>query len=104
MGKREYSMTNIPINEYKPQTTALAELVIIGFSAIVTVFTLAWMLWYCRYGFDLTDDSFYIVWMSNPFNYSLSETQFGFIYYPLYGILDGSRLRQPNIMITLCLS
>ena len=99
-------MTNIPINEYKPQTTALAELVIIGFSAIVTVFTLAWMLWYCRYGFDLTDDSFYIVWMSNPFNYSVSETQFGFIYHPLYELLDGNiaALRQTNIITTFCLS
>ncbi|MCX5883614.1 MAG: hypothetical protein NTU74_18010 [Deltaproteobacteria bacterium] len=105
-GKREPSVTDITINNYKTQTTALAERVILCFSAIVTVFTLAWVLWYSRYGIDFTDESFYLVWMSNPFNYSVSETQFGFIYHPLYDLLDGNiaALRQTNIMITFCLS
>lgn len=99
-------MTGLPINIYKSRTTGLPELVIMGFSAIVTVFTLAWVLWYCRYGIDFTDESFYIVWMSNPFNYSVSETQFGFIYHPLFELLNGNivALRQANIMITFSLS
>ena len=76
------------------------------FSAIVTLATLSWVLWYSRYGIDFTDESFYFVWISNPFNYSVSATQFGFVYHPLYELLNGNvaALRQANILITLCLA
>lgn len=59
------------------------------------------LLWFSRYGFDFTDESFYLVWMSSPFNYSVSTTQFGFIYHPLYSIFGGdiAGLRQANIII-----
>jgi hypothetical protein len=99
-------VTDIPINGYKPQTAALAKRLVLSFSALVTVFMLGWVLWYSRYGIDFTDESFYLVWMSNPFNYSVSATQFGFIYHPLYELLDGNiaELRQANILITFCLS
>jgi hypothetical protein len=104
--KKESSVTDLRINDYKPQVTALAERVILSISAIVTVFTLGWVLWYSRYGIDFTDEGFYLVWMSNPFIYSVSTTQFGFIYHPLYELLDGNiaALRQANILITFCLS
>ena len=106
VGKSESSVTELPINDYKLPKTPLAERVILSFSAIVTVFTLGWVLWYSRYGIDFTDESFYLVWMSNPFNYSVSATQFGFIYHALYELLDGNiaALRQANILITFCLS
>lgn len=99
-------MIDILINNYKLQATALAERVILGFSAIVTVITLGWVFWYSRYGIDFTDEIYYLVWMSNPFNYSVSGSQFGFIYHPLYELLDGNipALRQANIMITFSLS
>lgn len=76
------------------------------FSAIVTLATLTWVLWYSRYGIDFTDESFYLVWISNPFNYSVSATQFGFIYHPLYELMNGNiaALRQTNILITFCLA
>jgi len=82
------------------------ERVILSFSAIGTLFTLGWLLWYSRYGIDFTDESFYLVWMSNPFNYSVSITQFGFIYHPLYQLLNGNivALRQANILITFFLA
>jgi hypothetical protein len=88
------------------ETAFLAEQVILIFSAIGTIFTLGWLLWYSNYGIDFTDESFYLVWMSNPFNYSLSASQFGFIYHPLYELLGGNiaALRQANILITFCLS
>jgi len=101
-------MENILINEnaISAKPTVLAEQVVLALSAIVTFFMLGWILWYSRYGIDFTDESFYLVWMSNPFNYSVSATQFGFIYHPLYELLDGNitALRQANILITFGLS
>jgi hypothetical protein len=88
------------------ETAFLAEPISLIFSAIGTIFTLGWLLWYSNYGIDFTDESFYLVWMSNPFNYSVSASQFGFIYHPLYELLDGNiaALRQANILISFCLS
>lgn len=84
------------------------ERMIVFFSAISTLFTLCWVLWFCRYGIDFTDEGFYLVWMSNPFNYSMSTppTQFGFIYHPLHELLNGNvaALRQVNILITFSLA
>lgn len=93
-------------NTINTRATVLAEQIILTFSAIGTGFTLGMVLWYSRYGIDFTDESFYLVWMSNPFNYKVSATQFGFIYHPLYELLNGNiaALRQTNILITFCLA
>lgn len=73
----------------------------LGLSAILTAAILVSLLWFSRYGVDLTDESFYLVWMANPFNYSFSTTQFGFIYHPLYRLFGGdiAALRQANIIM-----
>lgn len=75
-------------------------------SAFVTTLILAWVLWYCSYGIDFTDESFYLVWMANPFNYGESVTQFGFVYHLLYELLHGDivALRRVNILITFGLA
>ncbi|WP_105430937.1 hypothetical protein [Neorhizobium sp. T6_25] len=67
-----------------------------------TLAILSWILGYTSYGLDFTDESSYIVWMSNPFNYQVSASQFGFIYRPLYILVGGdiAALRQANIVIT----
>ena len=82
------------------------DLLVLAAAVLVTLSMLSWILVYCRYGFDFTDESFYLVWMSNPFNYSESVYQFGFIYHPLYKLLDGNivALRQINFLVTFCLS
>jgi hypothetical protein len=106
--KRDTRLTGISINDItiNTKTNVLTERVILSFSTIVTVFILGWLLWYSHYGIDLTDESFYLIWMANPFNYSVSISQFGFIYHPVYKLLDGNiaALRQVNILITFCLS
>lgn len=73
----------------------------LALSAILTAAILVSLLWFSRYGLDLTDESFYLVWMANPFNYSFSTTQFGFIYHPLYSLFGGdiTALRQANIIM-----
>ncbi|MBU0744560.1 MAG: hypothetical protein KKE11_04255 [Gammaproteobacteria bacterium] len=99
-------MTGTSIDDTRTKTPVLAENLLLIFSVIGTVFILVWVFWYCRYGIDFSDESFYLVWMSTPFNYSASATQFGFIYHPLYELLKGNiaALRQTNILITYCLS
>jgi len=82
------------------------ESLILAISAINIVFIVGWLLWYSGYGLDFTDEGFYLAWMLNPYNYSVSASQFGFIYHPLYKILDGNvaNLRQANILITFLLA
>ncbi|CAL7963065.1 conserved membrane hypothetical protein [Gammaproteobacteria bacterium] len=94
------------IEDNNPDKTAVSEKIMMVFSVICSVFMLGWVFWYSRYGFDFSDEGFYLIWISNPFYYSVSHTLFGFIYYPLYKLLDGNIavLRQSNILITYCLS
>jgi hypothetical protein len=99
-------VTEAPQGNNRGNISVLGEQVALILSAIGTALTLALLLWYSRYGLDLTDESFYIVWISNPFIYSASVSQFGFIYHPLYRVLQGNiaALRQANILLTFCLA
>ena len=92
--------------QWKTHTTSIVDRLLLLSSAIVTLVALAWVLWYSCYGIDFTDESFYLIWISNPFKYSVSTTQFGFIYHPLYDLLSGdiAALRQVNILITFGLA
>lgn len=74
--------------------------------AIGTFLLLGLLLKFSAYGVDFTDESFYLVWISTPFLYSASTTQFGFVYHPLYQLLGGdiTALRQANILITFTLA
>jgi hypothetical protein len=75
-------------------------------SALLTLLSVGWVLNLSHYGIDLTDESFYLVSIANPFLYSVSATQFGFVYHPLYVLFAGdiASLRQANILITFGLS
>ncbi|WP_137808365.1 hypothetical protein [Pseudomonas sp. G(2018)] len=76
------------------------------FLMVGTIFILGWLLNYANYGLEFSDEGYYLVWMSNPFNYDWSITQFGFIYHPLYLLLNGdiARLRQVNILVVFFLA
>lgn len=71
-----------------------------------TILLIRCILIYSNYGIDFTDESFYLVWLSNPFIYDGSVSQFGFLYHPLYKLLNGniSALRQANVLITYVLA
>lgn len=75
-------------------------------SGLGTVLVVGWVLWSVRFGIDFADEGFYLVWISNPFKYSVSLSQFGYIYYPLYKLVDGdvAALRQANVLITFGLA
>jgi len=75
---------------------------IYALAVAITLTMLLWVLKYCGYGIDFTDESSYLVWMANPFLYDVSLSQFGFVYHPLYRLLGGdvALLRQANALIT----
>lgn len=83
-----------------------SQIMMLTSSVLGTFFILIWIIKYSYYGFDFTDESFYLIWISNPFIYDVSAMQFGFIYHPIYKLLDGniSALRQFNILITFGLA
>lgn len=99
-------MYPLPQTKTASITTIKLDHLLAALSAVGTLCILGWVLGYARYGLDLTDESFYLVWISNPFIYDASITQFGFIYHPLYRALGGDlvSLRQTNILITYLLS
>ena len=73
---------------------------------LISLFIVIKVIIYCGYGFDYTDESFYLIWMSNPFIYKASLSQFGFIYHPIYKLLNGdiTQLRQLNVLMIFFLS
>ena len=79
---------------------------LLALCATTTLFLIGWLIKFSVYGIDFTDESFYLVWIANPFIYDASVTQFGFLYHPLYKLLSGDigALRQANILITFALS
>ena len=75
-------------------------------SGIATALIWAWLLRYSHYGFDFTDESYYLAWMSHPEYFRYSGSQFGFVYHPLYQLLGGkiALLRQVNMGLTFGLA
>ncbi|AZY48738.1 hypothetical protein C0J09_05960 [Bordetella avium] len=78
---------------------ACVENALLALCATGTALLLWWLLKYSNYGFEFTDESFYVVSMANPFIHDYSHTQFGFVYHPIYNLLGGDivNLRQANI-------
>jgi hypothetical protein len=64
-----------------------------------------WVMLRCRSGFQFTDEGFYLNWISNPWDYHASVSQFGFVYHPLYKLVGGdiALLRQANVLISFAL-
>ncbi len=74
--------------------------------AVISLYFVFTLLQQCYRGIDLTDEGFYLNWISNPGLYKISATQFGYIYHPLYQLLGKNLvlLRQSDMLIMLGLS
>ncbi|WP_162559396.1 hypothetical protein [Microvirga sp. 17 mud 1-3] len=85
-----------------PLALCLSMLAILIGSSAVFGFILA----KSNYGIDLTDESYYVLWMARPWDYTESATQFGFIYHILYVLLSGDvvYVRRANLFITFGLA
>jgi hypothetical protein len=82
------------------------ERIALAVSLAASLFLLGWVLLRCRSGFDFTDEGFYLNWISNPWDFRVSVSQFGFVYHPLYKLVGGdvALLRQCNVLITFVLA
>lgn len=85
---------------------SIKETMLLTAAMLMTGITLVWLLRFSHYGIDFTDESFYLVWMAHPYRYGASVTQYGFVYHPIYLLLDGqvAALRQFNILFTFALA
>lgn len=65
-----------------------------------------WVGFWMKNGFDITDESFYLLWIQDPGNYSVAGSQFGSVYQSLYYLLgqDVISLRRVNLVITITLA
>ena len=86
--------------KFTPERFALLCLLIAAILTIGTVFS------HSHSGFDFTDEGLYLIWMSNPWQYAISVSQFGYIYHPIYLLAQGDIgvIRQFIYLITLILA
>jgi hypothetical protein len=74
------------------------------FSLVTSGAMLAFTIVYSSYGFDLTDEGFYFLWLAEPAAYSIHipVSFFGFVYHPIYNFLGGDAvaLRRVNVLVT----
>ena len=96
-------MTHNPSSEMHETRTNTAVLVLI---LIQSLMILAWIFNFLRYGFDVTDEGYYLNWIANPFLYDWTVTLFGYFYHPLYLLTNGSiwMMRWLNTAFILVLS
>jgi hypothetical protein len=73
---------------------------------IVCLPVVVYILLFVGYGLDLTDESSYLNWISDPWLYSLSVTQYGFFYHPIFEFVGGNiaLLRGANVLLTIGLA
>src|SRR5665811_1897761 len=88
------------VTEEKVAKTAVVAIAIaaLGFTALV--------LLRCGYGFDFSDEGMHLNAIAYPWDFGPSVTQFGFVYHPVYWLLDGDLelLRRFNIGLTFVLA
>lgn len=72
----------------------------------LTVLILLRFFYYSNYGFDFTDEGFYLNWISRPWDYTVSGSQFGYLYHYLYLLVNENiaALRVANVLLTLTLA
>ena len=81
-------------------------LFLISICVLSTIFILYLILKFASYGIDFTDEGYYLNSISNPYLYERSLSQFGFIYHPIYNLVNENiaSLRRINFIITFSLA
>ncbi|RXT46649.1 hypothetical protein [Bradyrhizobium betae] len=71
----------------------------LALSSCSTIVLVGWLMVLSGHGFELTDEGYYLIWISRPWDFDASVTHFGFIYHPLYLLTGGNiaLLRCANI-------
>jgi hypothetical protein len=94
------------INESRLENLSKIDRLLLIIPFLGAIGIIYWELRYSRYGFDFTDESYYLMWMANPATYDWGVSLFGFIYHPIYRLFNGNIaiLRQVNILLTFSLT
>jgi hypothetical protein len=73
-----------------------------GLTGFITLGILTFLVFASHYGYDLTDESFYVLLIQYPEVYKYTVSQFGFIYHPISNFLNNNipNLRIFNILTT----
>lgn len=51
---------------------------------IISIYFFYLLVKFCNSGLDITDEGYYLNWISNPYDYKSSVSQFGFIYHLIF--------------------
>lgn len=72
-------------------TVSSLKTVSLNFLLLLSNFVGCWaiLFWAMGRGYDITDDAHYLIWVSNPFIYSWSVSEFGFLWHPVYNLVGG---------------
>lgn len=80
---------------------------LLALSSVTTAILFAWLLYYSRYGFNLSDESFHLRSIASPFAYPINipPSLFGFVYHWPYQWTGGdiAVLRMANVSLTMAL-
>ena len=90
-----------PAIDAAPETTSA-----VAACGLAAAALLAWLLVLASHGLEFSDEGFYLTWLAQPGNLPASITQFGFVYHPVYRLLDGdiAALRRFNVLLTFGLA
>lgn len=93
----------LPISQ---RLTAALERLALVISVAATIGFIVGLLRSSTLGYDFSDEGYYLNWISGPSDFTPSISRFGFVYHPLYLMLDGSisALRRANVLITFLLA
>ncbi|MCA6112791.1 hypothetical protein [Bradyrhizobium cenepequi] len=87
--------------------SVLLDRTLLPLSAVTTAILFAWLLYYSSYGLNLSDESFWLNSIANPFAYAINvpPTLFGFVYHWPYQWAGGdiAVLRMANITLIMAL-
>jgi hypothetical protein len=70
--------------------TQITRMAWVSVPAVIS-FVTCWIIlfWAMGRGYDFSDDAHYLIWISNPFIYPWSVSEFGILWHPLYKLVGG---------------
>lgn len=81
---------------------AVGDHIILGSTLALAIAVIASATYRARFGFDLSDESFYLLWITDPDRYTASSSQFGFVLHPL-SVFAGENVVAWRVVNTLVL-
>lgn len=99
-------MLTLPPSRIGQRLTAALDKLALVISAAAAIGFVVALIRNSSLGYDFTDEGYYLNSISRPSDFTPSISRFGYVYHPLYQMLDGSisALRRANILVTFFLA